>query len=390
MNSRSSPVAKQANFCNSFAFYSCVLFLVFLRLRSSCHAEAKNFASHEHLILSFTAPLRLRCLLSKGHVFVELGEIAMRRIVGLCGLLAMLMAANHARAAEPLVNAEWLAANLGKSGIVVLDVRSGAGITKADYFAGHIPGAVFTDYRKDGWREKDKHGTPDMLPEPAKLEKLIGRLGIDNATHVILVPEGARAQDMAAATRLYWTFKAMGHDNVSILDGGWAEWAKIDEKTKRPRYPIERGEVRPAAKTFKARPRADMLVGKDEVKKAMEAKLPLVDNRPQDFFVGLSKSPSVKRAGTIPGALSLPESWLTQNNGGLFRSKAELEKIYAAAGVPTNGRQINFCNTGHWASLGWFVSHALLGNSEAKMYDGSLAEWAADASLPVEQKIKLR
>ena len=85
----------------------------------------------------------------------------------------------------------------------------------------------------------------------------------------------------------------------------------------------------------------------------------------------------------------MPENWLTQNGGGAFRSKGDLEKLFDAANVSTTGDQINFCNSGHWASLGWFASHEILGNKDAKVYDGSMVEWSADKSLPMELKVNL-
>ena len=130
-----------------------------------------------------------------------------------------------------------------------------------------------------------------------------------------------------------------------------------------------------------------MIASKGDVEAAIAEKQPVVDNRPSDFFLGVSKSKDARIGGTLPGATNLPESWLTVNNGGKFRSKAQLEKLYAAAGVATTGKQINFCNTGHWASLGWFVSSEIVGNKSAKMYDGSMAEWTRDEKAPVQRSI---
>ena len=56
-------------------------------------------------------------------------------------------------------------------------------------------------------------------------------------------------------------------------------------------------------------------------------------------------------------------------------------------GVPEKGSVITFCNTGHWASLNWFVMSELLGNKDARMYDGSMLEWTA-SGMPMEVKIK--
>lgn len=297
-----------------------------------------------------------------------------------------------ASAAEPLVDVDWVKANLNNPDVVFLDVRGRiAGKSKTDYLRSHIPGAVYTAYMKDGWRAKDKEGTPGMLAPVEKLEALIGGLGIDNDTHVVIVPNGGKAVDVGTGTRIYWTFKVLGHDKVSLLNGGMAAYTKeIDKATKKPINPLEKGAVTVDAKTFKANVREEMLITKADVVKAQESGVAIVDHRPHNQFLGINQHGAAKRPGTIPGASNLPENWLTQNGGGAFRPKNELEKLYAAANVDTSGDQINFCNSGHWASLGWFASHELLGNKDAKMYDGSMLEWSADASLPMEVKVNLK
>ena len=302
-----------------------------------------------------------------------------------------LAASTSAFAAQPLVDAEWVKANIGKPDVVFLDVRGKlAGKSKADYLKAHIPGAVYTDYLKDGWRAKDAGGTAGQLAPTEKLEKLIGGLGIDNNTHVVVVPNGGKALDVGTGTRVYWTFKVLGHDNVSLLNGGMTAYTKdVDEKTKKPVNPLETGDVKPATKTFKANLRKDMLATKADVIAAQKDGTTLVDNRPNNQFIGVNKHKLAKRFGTIPGAVNLPENWLTKNGGGTFRSTPALEKLYGAANINKAGKQIIFCNTGHWASLGWFVSHELLGNKDVKMYDGSMLEWSADKALDMDQKVKL-
>jgi thiosulfate/3-mercaptopyruvate sulfurtransferase len=296
-------------------------------------------------------------------------------------LFALLAVARPAIAADPLVNVDWVKANLDKPGIVYIDFAP-----PADYLRGHIPGAVNSNYGKDGWREERANDkVPDMLP--AKLDALgemIGKLGIDNSTHVVLVPAGASSTDMGVGTRVYWTFKVLGHDNVSILNGGMAAWTK-DKKN-----PLQTGAPKVDPKSFKVAVRKEMIVTMDDVKKARAAGVLLVDNRPEDQFVGINRHPKSTESGTIEGAKNLPNGWITVNGGGEFRSKAQIEQLHKIANVPTGGDQINFCNTGHWASVGWFASSELLGNKKARMYDGSMVEWTMLKGGSMDQKVKLQ
>ena len=307
----------------------------------------------------------------------------MKKLIVMVVAGAFLAFAGSVRAAQPLVDVAWVKANLGKPGIIFLDVGD-----KVDYLRGHIPDAIYTAYGGDGWRARDGNGTVAQFPGAAKLEKLIGGLGIGNDTHVVLIPEGWKAVDMGTATRIFWTFKVLGHDKISILDGGMTAYTAETNKKGKPVNPLKRGKVKPTPTTYKANLQKDMLVTKADVKKAIEAGTSLVDNRPNNQYLGVNRKGAVKRNGTIPGAKNIPENWFTDNGGGKFRSKVTLEKLYAAVGVPTSGPQINFCNSGHWATLGWFAANQLMGNKDAKMYDGSMIEWSADASLPVEVKVK--
>lgn len=300
------------------------------------------------------------------------------------GALSMGYAVAAAAAAAPLVTPKWVADHACKPGIVVLDLRSpvGGGGNYYSFLHGHVKCAVYSDYKKAGWRVKD-HGVPGMLPPTAKLQKLIRSLGINNGDHVVLYTGGYNALDMGSAARVFWTFNVLGDDNVSIMNGGYAAYAKA-------KLPVQTGANKPNEGNFTAHFQPRYLVTEKEMVKAMhEHGVTLVDNRPSAQYLGVVKPGMDKRAGTIPGAKNMPQGWLTVNDGGEFRTAAQIKALYKYAGVPTSGKQINFCNTGHWASLGWFVSSQILGNKDAKVYDGSMSQWTRNPKLPVQQQVKV-
>ena len=284
--------------------------------------------------------------------------------------LLLLLSAGLAHAATPLVEPAWLLANLDKPDIRVLDLQSPGGYQRA-----HLPGSVNTNYGQ--WRVKDRKGVPKMLPGEDYLDNLIGQLGIDNNTYVILAPVGAGASDMAVATRIYWTFKAMGHDNISILNGGLIAYSQMSGS-----YFDQEAHV-PEAKQFKSQVMPDYFPDVKEVKAALDRGVTLVDSRSYAEYIGKVGGRG-ERTGTIPGSILLSFDQLVVKGSGQFHDLEEIKKIYQSSGVPLTGEQISFCHTGHRTSLSWFVSHELLGNKDARMYDGSTIEWEADPDLPLE------
>src|SRR6476619_4992770 len=169
-------------------------------------------------------------------------------------------AAARAENVAPLVSTGWLKQHLNDPEVFVLDIRSaidGGGVEA--YRKGHIPGAIHSDYDKAGWRVT-RGGVPFMLPTLAELEKLIGELGIDEDTHVIVVPAGVHYTDFGSAARSYWTLQVAGVPNVSILDGGYAAWAAEENA-------IETGASKPSPKIFTASFNKALLAERTDVEK---------------------------------------------------------------------------------------------------------------------------
>ncbi|MBK4722531.1 sulfurtransferase [Azospirillum sp. YIM DDC1] len=269
---------------------------------------------------------------------------------------------------RPLVDSAWLKGALDRPDLVVLDVRTPPS-------GGFIPGSIHSDYAKAGWRAT-VDGVPGLLPETAVLEGLIGGLGIGNGDHVVLVASGLSAADMGNATRVYWTFKTLGHDRVSVLDGGFAAWSDAGN-------PVATTAATRSAAAFTAAPREDLRAPLPVVAAAVaDGSVPLLDSRSAEQFEGKAKSPQARVPGTLPGAVLIENGAFYSAAGKRFLPADAVKALADQAGA--GDATITFCNTGHLASVAWFALSELAGIDGVRLYDGSMSEWTADPARPVK------
>ncbi len=305
----------------------------------------------------------------------------------------------------PLVDTQWLADHLDS--VVVLDIRrdpqsfirkAGGGGEVAGVQAcgakgggggvsGHIPGAALIEWKEIATKEKtggvELH---DTLPTKEAFETLMQERGVNRDSAVVIANPGDGAAAVAEGTRLYWTLKYFGHDQVALLDGGVAKWA--DEKRT-----IEYGRTKPARGDWQATAeRRALLASLDDVQRASTtADAQILDVRPADYYLGLvHKADKVAAKGHVPGAKNLPFILYVKEStkGSTFYGKDELKRVSEQLGIATDKPTITHCNTGHLASSGWFVMHELLGQTRSSLYDGSMNEWAADPARPVSTRLE--
>jgi thiosulfate/3-mercaptopyruvate sulfurtransferase len=313
----------------------------------------------------------------------------MRRLfIQFAAVLALVIAPMVAFA-SPLVSPAWLSENLDGSKLVIIDLRNK--IDKGSYetfLEGHIPGAIHSDYLNDGWRV-GRDGVVGLLPEAEQFQSLARRLGVSDNTHVVVVPAGVSSTDFGSAARAYWTFKVFGHDNVSILDGGFAAWRDFAPAK------IETGAfIAPEPGNFVARFNPEFYIGTSDVAAfaANPGQALLVDGRTDEQFYAGGKHPKAAKAGRIPSAVLMDQDKAYSPEGNRLKSRDELAEIYRNLGDITI---VSYCNTGHWAATNWFVMSEILGQKNVKLYDGSMVEWTANTDLPLDtsgksnmQKIK--
>ncbi len=303
------------------------------------------------------------------------------RLFGAFGLMVLLICAagGPARAGdmEPLVSAQWVAQHRGDPNLVVLDVRSALDGGGAEAFAkAHIPGAVHSDYDKGGWRVT-RNNIAFMVPTTPELEKLVGELGIDEDSRVVVVPAGVSVLDFGAAARTYWTLRYVGLKGVAILDGGFAAWQAAG-------LPVESGANRPSPKIFTATIDKSILAEAPDIEAIQhQGGATLVDARPATFFTGKEKAPGAMAYGHIPGATNIDSSDFYDQASNRLKPKAELARIEQTIHA---GPAVTYCNTGHWAATDWFVLSEVLHRPNVRLYAGSMVDWTANPSHPIESQ----
>jgi thiosulfate/3-mercaptopyruvate sulfurtransferase len=273
----------------------------------------------------------------------------------------------------PLVSTRWLAERLGRAGLRIVDgswyLPSSGRDAAAEYAAGHLPGAVFFDL--DASSDQTAR-LPHMLPDPDTFAARMASLGLSDADDLI-VYDGSGVN--LSAPRVWWMFRAFGHERVGVLDGGSGKW-------RREGRPLEQG--RPSAVErgrFTARRNQAVVLDLEAVRSALST-VQLADMRSAGRFAGTEPEPRAGlRGGHIPGSRNLPFSELVAPDGTVLPPK-QLRQRIVAAGIDLGRPLIATCGSGTSACALIHALH-LLGDDRVALYDGAWTEWGGREDTPV-------
>ncbi|WP_049924299.1 sulfurtransferase [Halopiger djelfimassiliensis] len=283
------------------------------------------------------------------------------------------MATDYAK--DVLVSADWVEDRLDEFQaddaalrLVEVDVDTEA------YEEAHAPGAIGFN-----WETQLQDQTQRDILEKDDFEELLGSHGISEDDTVVLYGDNSNW----FAAYAYWQFKYYGHDDVKLLDGGREYWLENGYPTTDEQPDFSETEYDAAG------PRENIRAYREDVEKAIERGVPLVDVRSPEEYRGEVLAPpglqeTAQRGGHIPGAKNISWAAVT-NDDGTFKDPDELEELYAEEGITGEETTVAYCRIGERSSVAWFALHELLGYEDAVNYDGSWTEWGNLVSAPIEK-----
>jgi len=278
-------------------------------------------------------------------------------------------------AASPLVSTDWLARHLAAPDVRIADASwylpAAGRDAKAEYASAHIPRAVFFDIDD---LSDEKSALPHMLPPAAKFASRMRRLGLGDG-NLIVVYDGA---GIYSAPRAWWMLRAMGHEDVAVLDGGLPKW-------RRESRPLEDLAPRPHPRHFTPRPNNGLSRNFDQMIANLQSRAEqVVDARGAARFRGEEAEPRAGvEPGHIPGSSNVPYTDLIAEDGTL-KPKEALRQLFADRDISLEHPLVTTCGSGITAAID-LLALAQLGARRLALYDGSWAEWGGRADAPKER-----
>lgn len=261
---------------------------------------------------------------------------------------------------------KWLLENINNDAVRIIDCRydlSDANAGRNLYNESHIPGATYFDLKEHLSSPVEKHGGRHPLPDLEAFKKQIEKAGIDQSKKVVAYDDGG----LMYASRLWWLFKYIGHEEVYILEEGFNGWEEID-------YPVTNDIPSFTHLEYEIDIQEDMLASTEEVRDIVEKKnkLPLlIDSRAHERYIGETE-PIDQIAGHIPGAIN--KEWNEGLHQASFKSNGEQKERFSE--LDTEDPIVVYCGSGVSATPN-YIALKMAGFKNVKLYAGSYSDWVS-------------
>ncbi|MBI9033419.1 MAG: sulfurtransferase [Bacteroidales bacterium] len=258
--------------------------------------------------------------------------------------------------AQDVCNVKELLAGIKAKTVVVVAAEK-----PEDYSKSHIPGSV-NIFHKDLYAEG---AIESVIKSDAELAKIFGEKGLTADSKIVIYDAGSAKY----SGRLYWILKYMGAKDVKILDGNLNAW-------KMARRPVTNKVTEITATTFTPNVNASILCDMAAVMAAQNsASTVILDVRADNEYKGLDEK-SKLRKGHIPSSVNI-EFKQVMTDKGLLKSKEELTKLFADAGITADKQVILYCASSVRAGVVYMALTTALDFKNVKVYDGAFNEWSA-------------
>ena len=260
-----------------------------------------------------------------------------------------------------LVSTDWVAEHLNDPDVRIVDVRT------RGYEDGHIPGAVYLELSAS----RDKENPPTFVPDLDTFVATIEALGISSDTHVVFYDDRSGVY----GTRPWVLLRLIGHENASIVNGGWTKWVAEGKPANADIPDVARGSL-------EIRLNDRWIATADDVEAAIDQPgVRILDTRARDEYTGsdLQNNP---RGGAIPSATHLFWEDTLEGEYQRIRPADELTALFEDHGLSRDDQIITYCQGGGRSAHELFVLH-LMGYDDLRLYMGSMEDWSRQPERPV-------
>ncbi len=230
---------------------------------------------------------------------------------------------------------------------------------REQYDQGHIPGAYYLDLNLDlsSWPSREEGRHP--LPNFTEFKEIMCQSGVLPDKQIVCYDDSGGCY----AARAWWLIKALGIDQVAVLDGGYQKWLTLAQETDRRSPAPKDGKIN-------AQQWLLPLVTAQEIHTSIgSGENHLVDAREEPRFAG-EIEPIDPFAGHIPTATNKYWKECVNLDGTIAPLEAHQKRWQELPPEQT----VHYCGSGVTACFN-VLSHTIATGQIPKLFVGSWSQW---------------